>query len=401
MKSMTRLQIAFDARHLTGKVLRGMDRYTVGLVRQLVTLGVEVTLFYREREPLNPAHVNNLGCQLVGLKDLGGLYWEQIAVPIALYQRGIDLYHAPAERGVPLLAPCPVVFTIHSVTGDSYYHLVESGRLPGRVSDYLGYDFDPKRRGFWEYLFRLQVARADRIITPSEFCRQEVIEFLNIKPERVETTHLAVHEQFTKPPRAAAEREIVLQSLGIHQPYLLYVGGYEPHKNADGLLETFAIVKQMRPDLMLVAVGSGELPDRVSHRTAALNLQVGSDVIFLVDLTDELTDLYDAAELFVSLSWRETFCLPALEALTRGVAVVGSEWGALPEIIGDTGRVVAPCNFEGAATAIIEVLATDRTNLARQQARHFSWERTTERTLAVYRELCPRSSIDWNFTYST
>lgn len=397
---MTKLQIAFDARHLTGKVLRGMDRYTVGLVRQLVKLGIGVTLFYRDREPLNPAHVEHLGCQLVGLKDLGGLYWEQIAVPIALYQRGIHLYHAPAERGVPLLAPCPVVFTIHSVTGDSYYHLVQSGKLPGRVSDYLGHDFDPKDRGFWDYLFRLQVLRADRIIGPSEFCRQEIIQFLNVQPERVVTTHLAVHEQFTQPPRVA-DRSRILQSLGIHQPYLLYVGGYELHKNPEGLLETFAIVKQTRPDLMLVAVGSGAVPDRVSQKAAALNLDVGRDVVFLVDLTDELTDLYDAAELFGSLSWRETFCLPALEALTRGVAVVGSEWGALPEIIGDAGRIVDPCDYAGAARAIIEELATDRSgDLARQRARQFSWEQTTERTLAVYRELCVTATIDWNFTQS-
>jgi glycosyltransferase involved in cell wall biosynthesis len=396
---MTKLQIAFDARHLTGRVLRGMDRYTVGLVRHLVKLGIGVTLFYRDREPLNPAHVENLGCQLVGLKDLGGLYWEQIAVPIALWRRGIDLYHAPAERGVPLLAPCPVVFTIHSVTGDSYYHLVQSGKLLGRVSDYLGDDFDPNDRGFWNYLFRLQVRRADRIISPSEFCRQEVIQFLNVQPERVVTTHLAVHEQFTKPQRSAADREIVLQSLGVHKPYLLYVGGYEPHKNPEGLLETFAIVKQTRPDLMLVVVGSGAVPDRVGRRAAALNLQEGRDVVCLVDLTDELTDLYDAAELFVSLSWRETFCLPALEALARGVAVVGSEWGALAEIVGDAGRVVDPCDYASAADAIITMLATDRSgDLARQRARQFSWEQTTERTLAVYRDLCVNADLDLNFT---
>ncbi len=399
---MTELHVAFDARHLTGKVLRGMDRYTVGLVRQLVDSGVRVTLFHRSTEPLNPAHVEDLGCQIVGLKDLGGLYWEQIAVPIALFRRSIDLYHAPAERGVPLLAPCPVVFTIHSVTSDSYHHLVHSGKLPGQVSDYLGYDFDPDRRSFWDYLFRLQVRRADRIITPSEFCRQEVISFLNVQPARVTTTYLAVHEQFTKPPRSVSERAIALQSLGIHKPYLLYVGGYEPHKNADGLLETFAIIKQTRPNLMLVAIGSRALPDRLKQRALALNLVEGSDVVFLVDLTDELTDLYDAAELFVSLSWRETFCLPALESLTRGVSVVGSEWGALPEIVGDAGRVVDPCDYAGAARSIIEVLATDRqqdrSNIARQQSRQFSWQKTTEQTLTIYKELCLTESIDFNFT---
>lgn len=195
-ETMPKLHIGFDARHLTSKVLRGMDRYTVGLIRELVNQGVKVTLFYREREPLNIAHIENLGCNVVGLRDYSGLHWEQIAVPMALLREKINVYHAPAERGVPLFAPCPVVFTIHSVTGHSYYDLVKSGLLPGLVSDYLGYDFNPHSRSFWDYLFRLQVCRSNHILTPSEFCRNEIISFLNVNPSRVTTTHLAVHDQF-------------------------------------------------------------------------------------------------------------------------------------------------------------------------------------------------------------
>src|SRR5262245_47283812 len=103
------MRIAFDGRSLSSPVLRGWDRYTVGLVGELVKLGVEVTLFHRLREPLHQPHVENLGCRVIGLADLGGLHWEQVAVPMALWRGRYDLFHAPAEHGVPLAAPCPVV----------------------------------------------------------------------------------------------------------------------------------------------------------------------------------------------------------------------------------------------------------------------------------------------------
>jgi hypothetical protein len=51
------LRAAFDARSLSSSVLRGWDRYTVGLVGELVSQGVDVTLFHREGQPLHTAHV--------------------------------------------------------------------------------------------------------------------------------------------------------------------------------------------------------------------------------------------------------------------------------------------------------------------------------------------------------
>src|SRR5260370_12436000 len=140
------MRVAFDGRSLSSPVLRGWDRYTVGLVKELVRLGVEVTLFYRDRQPLHAPHLADLGCAVLGLRDRGGLYWEQAAVPLALWRGKYDLFHAPAEHGVPLASPCPVVLTVHSVTVHSYDNLVRRGLLPGRVRDYLGYDGLPYRR---------------------------------------------------------------------------------------------------------------------------------------------------------------------------------------------------------------------------------------------------------------
>jgi len=388
------MRIGFDARSLSAPALRGWDRYLVGLASELGREGVEVIFFHRACQRLEQRHVRDLDCEIVGLKDRGGLHWEQVALPIALWRRKVDLFHAPAEHGVPIAAPMPVVLTIHSVTAHSYQDLVERGLLAGNARDYLGHDpvisaSSPSFR-YW----RAQVARANHVLCPSDYCRDEIIRLLRVSPGRVTTTHLAVHEQFRNAARPPDVRARTLRALAVAKPYVLYVGGFEPHKNLAGLLDVFALVRAVRPQLSLVIVGTKAVPETTVVYAQRLGLQPGRDVIFLTDLGEVLTDLYDDAELLVTLSWRETFCLPALEAMTRGIPVVASAWGASPEIIGSFGSLIDPRDHESAKTAILQLLATDnRPALAdriRAQASRFSWTTTAAKTLEIYHSLIRR-----------
>lgn len=385
------MRIAFDARSLSSSVLRGWDRYLVGLAAELTRQGIEVTLFHRLREGLNERHIADLKCEVVGLADRSGLHWEQVALPAALRRGDFDLFHAPAEHGVPIVPICPTVLTIHSLTAHSYKELIESGRLTGRARDYLGSD---ARLHYWNPAFcywRVQVARANHIVCPSEYCRDEIIRFLSISPASVTTTFLAVHEQFRKPPNPPQIRAANLARLDVRRPYLLYVGGFEVHKNLSGLLEAFSLVRASNPHLSLVIVGSKTLPEWIVAHAERQGLRAGVAVVFLTDVTEALTDLYDGAELLVTLSWRETFCLPALEAMTRGVPAVASAWGAAREVVGAGGRLVDPRDHEAFRNAVLELLAMrDRRalNLAmRAQADRFTWAATATKTMEVYRSL--------------
>jgi glycosyltransferase involved in cell wall biosynthesis len=207
-----------------------------------------------------------------------------------------------------------------------------------------------------------------------------------------------VHAQFERAPRPEADRAATLLRLGVRPPFLFYVGGYEPHKNVPGLLQAFALVRAQRPDLSLVLVGSKSLPDEVVACAERLGLRAGRDVTFLVNITDDMTDLYDEAELLATLSWRETFCLPALEAMTRGVPVIASAWGASPEVVGDAGRLVDPRDPRAAAVAILELIAPEQRDQLRAraliQSQKFHWEQTARQTLDVYEQLLrPRARV--------
>lgn len=362
----------------------------MGLIEELIRQGVEVTLFHRTGQPPHAEHVAELDCRIVGLDAPKAKLWEQAAVPLALWRGKFDVWHAPFERGVPLVAPCPVVLTVHSVTSYSYADMVRRGQLPGPVRTYLGSDFN--RWSFENCYWRAQVARASHILTPSEFSRQEVIRFLGVPSDRVTTTPLAVPAQFRRPARPEADRAVTLARLGVRKPYLLFVGGYEPHKNVGGLLETFALVRAVRPELSLVLVGTGPVPEAVRYAAKLRGLHPGRHVVLLNNLTDELTDLYDDAELLVTLSWRETFCLPLLEAMSRGIPAVASAWGATPEVAMEGSRLVDPRDPAAAREAILDLLANGAgrapyRDAIRAQARRFDWQQTAAQTLAVYRRL--------------
>ncbi len=384
------MRVAFDGRSLSARALRGWDRYTVGLVEALVEAGVEVTLFHGRTTKPRSEHVGELGCTLVQVPGRRGLYWEQVAVPRALRHGDFDLFHAPAEHGVPLVCPCPAILTVHSVTDHSYVDLVRSGQLTGPVAKYLGYEARPYRWTLSNLYWRSQVLRASHILTPSDFARKEVIKFLDIPESRVTTTYLAVDRRFHQPPLPPDARSALLDGLRVREPYLLFVGGFEPHKNVPGLLDVFSLVHAAAPDFSLVIVGSKGIPHELLRHARDMGLDPDGPVRFLSDLTDELPALYDAATLFVTMSWRETFCLPALEAMTRGVPVVASRWGALPEIVGEQGSLIDPRDHAGAASTILALLEHDNAAAAaaaRRAAARFDWSTTCSQTLDVYRRV--------------
>ncbi len=384
------MRVAFDARSLTAPALRGWDRYTVGLVDALARAGVEPLLLHQAGAPPRPQHLEGVAAEPIAVRGRRGLFWEQLAIPRALARLGVDLYHAPAEHGVPLATGRPVVLTIHSATAHSYADLVQRGDLPGTPADYVD-GADPDRWSVASVYWRLQVRRADHVVTPSAFAQSEVVRFLGVPSARVTVTPLAVDARLRRPPRPPDTRGAVLAAHGVRRPFILYVGGYERHKNVEGTLAAAAIVRRTRPEISLVAAGTKGVPPALPEAARRLGLEPGRDVTFLVDVTDELADLYDEADAFLSLSWRESFGLPALEALARGVPVVVSGWGAAAEVVGDAGTLVDPRDPAGAAGAVLALLGSgDRARLAdraRRQAARFSWEDTAQRTLAVYRAL--------------
>jgi glycosyltransferase involved in cell wall biosynthesis len=98
----------------------------------------------------------------------------------------------------------------------------------------------------------------------------------------------------------------------------------------------------------------------------------------------------------VQPSLTEGFGLPPLEALACGVAVLSSDAGSLPEVLGDCAVYLPPSDPEAWGHEVQELLSDGnlRQTLAtrgRARAATFTWERTAQRTYELYEQVLGRT----------
>lgn len=136
-----------------------------------------------------------------------------------------------------------------------------------------------------------------------------------------------------------------MEALGrIEAPIALYVGQLLPHKRPDLLLQAHHVLTTyLVPDAQLVLLGPAraEAYHRALREFAAeLNLQ---GVQFPGWVTDaQLAAYYANADVFVTMSEHEGFCVPLLEAMSFDVPVLARAFGAIPDTMGDAGLLLPP-----------------------------------------------------------
>lgn len=129
-------------------------------------------------------------------------------------------------------------------------------------------------------------------------------------------------------------------------PVLLFVGQILPHKRPDFLVQAFhALVTYLRPDAHLIMVGNARLP----AFSAALQRQIVELGLHRAWITGRVTatslrSFYDRADVFVTASEHEGFCVPLLEAMTFDLPVVARAAAAVPETLGDGGLLLDPAD---------------------------------------------------------
>lgn len=293
---------------------------------------------------------------------------EQLLLPRLAAGRGVGLVHSLASTA-PVWGKFKRVVTIHDVI----YRIYPEAHA-GLRARAMG------------VLVPLAARRSDRIIVPSTSTSHDLTRLLHIPAEKIDL----VPEGVTPPGKWPEADGTARRRLGLGpRPVVLTVSALRPHKNLSRLLDALALIPgERRPVLLLPGYPTpweGEL------RRYAQELGLGGDTRFLGWVSaDELEELYSVASCFVLPSLYEGFGLPILEAMARGVPVACSNRGSLPEVAGDAALEFDPDQPRSIADAI-ETLLTDRdetTRLAaagRERAAQFTWEKTAQATVEVYR----------------
>jgi glycosyltransferase involved in cell wall biosynthesis len=256
----------------------------------------------------------------------------------------------------------------------------------------------------WYYRRLSLLKRCGLLLAISNSSRREAIDLLGVPADRVAVVSAAVSETFVRTP---ANEEVWTrwhQQYGIARGYVLYVGGYDAHKNVDGLLTAYAdlpVALQKRHPLVLAGRCDAQVQRLLTSQARRLGLDRTS-IVFTGEIDDaELTLLYSNCELFVTPSLHEGFGLPALEAMSCGAAVVGSNTASLPEVIGYQDALFDPRSPSSIANKLQQVLidAQMRQQLrehAAKQAAQFSWAACAHKALDAieqHAERSPKSSV--------
>ena len=133
-----------------------------------------------------------------------------------------------------------------------------------------------------------------------------------------------------------------------------------PHKNLPRALKAFSIFKNSNKnfhDYKLKIAGSFNKRLTPYYKTLARELNLGNSCEWLDWISeDEKIKLLNTCQFLIIPSLWEGFGLPALEAMACGTPVIASDRGALPEILGDYGYLVNPCNIQSISLAMKAVI---------------------------------------------
>ena len=180
-----------------------------------------------------------------------------------------------------------------------------------------------------------------------------------------------------------------LRALGVTHPFVLAVGGIEPRKGTDVLIEAMALVQQRRPGTRLVVAGGDTLFDYREFRAAveqqAADLDVDPVVLGPV-AHDRLPSLMSLAGVFAFPSRAEGFGLSPLEALAAGTPVVASDLPVLREVLGPAVRY-ADGSVDLATKLGDALISPYSPDAGRIRAFQFSWAQAAAAHLTLYRSM--------------
>ena len=378
----------------------GMNIYILEMAKRLAARGVQLDVFTRHHDPLDPQ--------------------------VVMLAPGARLIHLPA--GVPSLDKSGVYDLLPQFTSQMRrfcianrlrYDLVSthywlSGLVGMRLASEWGVSHttsfhtmaEMKRRGRPEETEVEQrdssesnIARsADSVVVWTDGEKDALVDYWDIDPAKVSVIPPGVDLSRFRPMSQSQSREFLGYG---EEKNILFVGRLEPLKGLDVLFRAVAALEDLGNITLNVVGGDENSQEKARLQTLASRMKLTQNVRFIGSVRhDELPLHYNAADVCVLPSHYESFGLAALEAAACGRPVVASQVGGLPAIVrnGSTGFLVEPKHSDTMAERLCELLGDDMLrsrmgSAARAHAESLGWDRSADALLNRYRELMPAKAV--------
>ena len=291
------------------------------------------------------------------------VWFFELSIPLALRRIKADLFYSP-DGYLSLCSKVPQVVEFHDLNFEHF---------PG----------DMPKIHLWHYkkFFPKFARKATRIVTVSEFSKQDIVECYGVDPQKIDVAYNGVNEIFKS--LTESEKSIVRAHYSFGHPYFMFVGSLHPRKNLARLFTAFDRFKQRgKNDVKLVIVGEKRWwTEPIQQAYDAMSCK--EDVVFAGRLSaEDLHRVTAAALASVYVSYFEGFGIPILEAFRCDTPVITSNVTSMPEVAQDAALLVDPFDEDSIADAMVKVLDPEVRNVViekgRVRARDFSWDQTAE-----------------------
>ncbi|MCL5072954.1 MAG: glycosyltransferase family 4 protein, partial [Actinobacteria bacterium] len=294
--------------------------------------------------------------------------------PLELKGFKADVLHCP-DYLVPPTLNKNIILTIHDL---SFYRFPE-----------FNFEWFIKK---YQTVVLNNARRVKKIVADSNSTKQDIVNFMDINPQKIEVVYMAADKKFRKLLPGELKKGVP-GKFNVKKDYILSVGTIEPRKNFNTLIKAFNIFKKsfkISENYNLVIAGKtgwkSEETFEELHKSPFRD-----DIIFTGEISDDdLVQLYNQSSLFVYPSVFEGFGFPVLEAMSCGLPVIAANTSSIPEIFQNDEFLINPFSEEEIAEKINLVLVNedvkkDLSAISIKNAKKFSWEKTAIETMKVYK----------------
>ena len=358
------LRIAVNTRFLLKGKLEGFGWYTYETLKRITVQHPEHEFIFLFDRPYDERFIfsDNITPVVIGPPARHPILfylWFERSVRKALKKYQADVFVSP-DGYLCTKTDLPQLAVIHDV---SFEHYPE--------------DIPPSPRRYLKKWFPRFARKADRIVTVSEFSKQDIIKQYGVKAEKIDAVWNGAADLFH--PISDEDKQATRQKLTGGVPYFIYIGALHARKNVSRLLQAYDQFREAGPNHKLIIVGEQMWSDQ-SPEQAYDGMKHKSDVIFTGRLSPEdLNATLASAFALTYVSYFEGFGLPIAEAFKTGTPVITGNLTSLPEVAGDAAILVDPFNVEAIAEAMQRMVSDEalRKTLVRkgsERSKLFDWQ---------------------------
>ena len=344
---------------------RGIGNYIKNLLENYqVSSGLNVSIVIRKKYYVERQIPNGIGVFV--LPNLAFPVWENLLIPFLCWLRKPDLLHSPANTSPLLPVFAKRVVTIHDLI------FMNEGKIIGKPTNW----YQRLGRAYMALNVRMLIRFVDKVVTISDFSRNEIIEKFHLRNEKVTRVYEGAGTSFVIPRSEELKNN------------LIHFGSIDPRKNTQMVIKAFLKSNLTCEGITLSVLGLSE--KGASQIKSNLTDMLGVNFYPFLEKR-KIEELLCRTLCLVYPSKYEGFGMPIVEFQQAGIPVITSNGTSCSEICGAGGILVDPLSIDEISNAIIKIykerdFANKLIHSGYQNAERFSWKCCAEETVEVYVE---------------